>query len=342
MMIYHHCYRSLAKFEDYDVIFRGLTQGQAVYLGSFCKICVAIFAFVSGYGLMSTYLSGKGKGAFSIVGWIKKHMISTASGLWFTAPAAYLIYGCFFGFRFAKWGDTIGEKVLGILADCLGISNLLGTKSINGAWWYMSAALIYILLIPLFAEIMERFGAFLCMSLVVLLPRILGTGYQGSTSAWSFLLIMTMGMACCRSDFFTGFHKFTIGKSRVGSDIIKGVALAILMFLCYFGSGQIPIKLVWEYKFAFIPFIYILFFKEFFFRIPIFKEILAFFGRHSMYIWLLHSFVQVYLGKNVFAVREFWLVPVIILLISLVLGLAVEFLRRVSGYDNLMKKLTSR
>lgn len=61
MLVFHHCYRTAAKFEQYDVVFCGLSASQVITVAEICKICVAIFAFVSGYGLMYGYTIDKKK-----------------------------------------------------------------------------------------------------------------------------------------------------------------------------------------------------------------------------------------------------------------------------------------
>ena len=55
LLIFHHCYRLADRIERYQVDLCGLTTEQLVAIAECCKICVAIFAFVSGYGLMYGY-----------------------------------------------------------------------------------------------------------------------------------------------------------------------------------------------------------------------------------------------------------------------------------------------
>ena len=58
LLIFHHCYRLADRIERYQVDLCGLTTEQLVAIAECCKICVAIFAFVSGYGLIPVNLSG--------------------------------------------------------------------------------------------------------------------------------------------------------------------------------------------------------------------------------------------------------------------------------------------
>ena len=79
-------------------------------------------------------------------------MISTMSGYWLVAVLSYILMALAGVVNFSKWGNTWLEKLINILADCIGISNLLGTRSLRGAWWYMGAAVFFIVILPVMAS----------------------------------------------------------------------------------------------------------------------------------------------------------------------------------------------
>ena len=102
---------------------------------------------------------------------VGRHLFSTCSGYWFLVVPAYLVYGVRNGFSYGKWGTTLWEKTAGILTDALGLSEILGTKSVNGAWWYMGAAITFIILVPVLGQVILKMGGLTCIGLVFLLPR---------------------------------------------------------------------------------------------------------------------------------------------------------------------------
>lgn len=80
LLIFHHCYRLADRIERYQVDLCGLTTEQLVAIAECCKICVAIFAFVSGYGLMYGYSAKmKNKEKYAVSEWISGHLLSTMS-----------------------------------------------------------------------------------------------------------------------------------------------------------------------------------------------------------------------------------------------------------------------
>lgn len=341
LMIFHHCFRTEKKFAAYSPIFTAFfTESRVISLAKWAKICVPLFAFVSGYGLLYGYRKLKGKEKREeISSWERKHLISTMSGYWFVAVLSYILMALVGAVNFSKWGNTWLEKLINILADCMGISNLLGTRSLRGAWWYMGAAVFFIVILPVMAYCLKKAGGGLCVMFLFLLPRVLGLGYMGGRNAYSFLMIFLFGMMAYEYRVFERFHNLQFGKSKKASDIQKFLLLFLLVLAGVWSYGKVSVKLIWEYHYALIPFVLILFLEEFAFRITWIRKIAAFLGRYSLYIWLLHTFVRDYLGKYVWSVGYFWLVPIEILLLSLIMGMILDVFRKVSGYDKLIKRL---
>ena len=336
MLVFHHCYRTAAKFEQYDVVFCGLSASQVITAAEICKICVAIFAFVSGYGLMYGYtIDKKKRNTRSISAWTLRHILSVMSGFWFVSVIFYGIYICLARNGFYKWGENAVEKCFCILADVCGVSSFLGTKSLNGAWWYMSAAVTFILLFPVLDAVMERFGELSCLGMIFLLPRITGKGFPGGSSPYSFLMIFAVGMVCCRHDFFRLFHEYPRKK-------IKFVLLLFLLLLALWGYSKMDITFMWERQYAVTPFLVILFSVEYLFRLRLLSAVFQYLGKHSMNIWLVHIFVRDWLNTYVYAVRLFWLIPVVILMISLGISYFLDLLKKYTGYDRLFERLQER
>ena len=57
MMLFHHLYCDVSRFDGYVIDFAPFGQDAVVGVAFFFKLCVSIFAFVSGYGLLMSYAS---------------------------------------------------------------------------------------------------------------------------------------------------------------------------------------------------------------------------------------------------------------------------------------------
>ncbi len=78
LMLFHHCFRKATLFADYTISFWPFQQGGVVYAAALSKICVSLFALVSGYGLYLSYRSR----TTTPVKWTVSRYIKTFSGYW--------------------------------------------------------------------------------------------------------------------------------------------------------------------------------------------------------------------------------------------------------------------
>lgn len=114
----------------------------------------------------------------------------------------------------------------------------------------------------------------------------------------------------------------------------------IVCVLGYKFYYHLPTQLYWEIKYAFIPSLIILFAKEYIISHSIVGDILVFLGKHSTNIWLVHNFIRgIYCKDFIYGLGYFIFIILAVLLISLVLSIAIEFLKRILGYEKLIQKL---
>ncbi|MCM1232538.1 MAG: hypothetical protein NC489_20635 [Ruminococcus flavefaciens] len=55
LMLFHHMYTSVDRFEDYVINFKPFSQDFIVNIANYDKICVGIYVFISAYGLTLAY-----------------------------------------------------------------------------------------------------------------------------------------------------------------------------------------------------------------------------------------------------------------------------------------------
>lgn len=340
LMALSHSYRTFSKFENHNLIFCGISPEQLVATAHYGKICVAFFAFVSGFGLMYSYSRILQKKSTQTPSkWIGQHLLSTMAGYWFVVPLSYLAYGIGSGFNFSRWGATYSEKILRGLIDFFGLSELLTSVTLNGSWWYMSAAISFIILVPFLAVMMEKFGSFGVMALVFILPRCLGLPYQGGNSVLAFLMTMTFGMVCCKHNILEKIADFRLLKNRQAAQALRCVILIALIIFGYLTYPIVKQKIVWEYDFVVTPFIAIIFCVEFLFKVPVISDVLRFLGKHSLNLWLIHTFARDWLNDIVYGVRVVWLVPLVMIALSIPACYAIDALKKVTGYDRMVQRV---
>ena len=142
MMLYHHLFiRPDMLFVEYSTL---LGETREIRLALFCKLCVAIYAFVSGYGMCSVFLRASSEGKeemrfFTILRQdytlVLQKLLRFFSIYWFCVLLYFACENLFLG----------KEKPLSEL-----LPNLLAlSDSFNGSWWYALEYVKILLFLPL-------------------------------------------------------------------------------------------------------------------------------------------------------------------------------------------------
>lgn len=142
MMMFHHCFLSADRYAGYDIDFSFLGEYYTVMLSSFCKICVSIFVFISGYGIS---LSLKRLETKDYPLQVKKRYISLMSGFWFIYILSFVAALIFDRSILSVYkGNNFIDGIFFAFCDFMGLAELFGTPMMIGTWWYMSLALVII------------------------------------------------------------------------------------------------------------------------------------------------------------------------------------------------------
>lgn len=339
IMLFHHLYCSVDRFENYTVDFSPFSQSTVVSVSLFFKICVSIFAFITGYGLLKS-VSNINFDRKDVAKWYSTRLIKTMSGFWIIYLLAFMVTMLID----AKPIETYfgGSRILGVLyviLDFSGLANLFDTPTLNSTWWYMSAAIIFIMLIPIIYLIAKKIGYLPVIVAVAAIPRLLKVGYPGGVNAYSFILPVIFGMVFAQYGLF---EKITdkLPKNKVLSYIECFAVFGVMCVLCYLLFRVYPQHKGWEFNYAVVPVIVICFCRYCVVRIPVIKQILCFLGKHSMTIFLTHTFIRgIYLSEFIYSFDNFMLSYIVLLVMSVALAVVIDLIIKAVRYDNLTKKL---
>lgn len=332
MMMWHHCFLA-GRFEQYTVDFWPLAQGQAVNIANFCKMCVSLFVFISGYGLYLTWKKAE-KRNVSANRWAYERLVRTLSGYWFVVVLSWVACTFLDNRPYQVYGFE-KSPLLGLwnmLMEFLGLTNLTGGQLLSEDWWYMSAAVVFILLLPLLCKGFEHIGCLCTLSIILILPR-LSMGFPGWVHFYAFLPIFCLGMIFARYDLFARWDRLWDGKP-VWLRTLKVFAMLAGMLVIYKLSYNLKTDVWWDVKWNFFPLLTIFFFRDYLFRIPIFNKPLLFLGKHATNIFLIHTFIRYYYCEAFIYGQEYFLrIMGVLLLTSLALSIALEWVKKTVHYD---------
>ena len=341
-MMWHHCFLS-GRFDGFMISFLPLTQGQVENIAAFSKICVSLFAFVSGYGLCASLQNLFQEEEFSskkVSKWVLTRYIKSFSGYWLIVVLAWIVTALI-DMRPGKIYFT-GSAYMGVfhmVTDLLGIGQLLGTPMLVGTWWYMSAAFVFIITAPLLYWMLRHFGGIVCLATLMIIPRIGGAAYPGTIDFYTFLPVFCIGMIFYRNDIFGRVSSWICrGKVHYTAAVLISVfATAVCYKLSYhMGNGQF-----WDFKYDLFVAVYVVLIYLTAAKIAGLKQVLAFLGKHSANIFMIHTFVRdVYMRQFIYSRGHFLAIIVTLLLISLLLSFALEVIKKLIHYEKFVNGLT--
>lgn len=326
MMLFHHMFRNgLNVHENYSIIYYPFPEINMCNIATVFKICVALFTFVSGYGL---YLNYK-KTTLSNNNWIMQREIKLLSSFWFVLVLCWIICWMINGYPQHKYFDeNIYVGIAYIFTEFFGCAKLLGTPTLVAEWWYVSAAVVFVFLLPFICKFEDKF--LLLLLIVISLPRMLGIGFLGGTGIYSFLFAFLLGVVCAKYDLINKWLNF-----KCGNLYLKFVAELMLVVLGYKFWRKIPINIFWEFHYGLYPLLVIVFAAEFIAYLPMVREILVFLGKHSANIYFVHAlFLYIYLSDFIYQKPYFLISYALLLIISLATSVLIEWIKKILRYEN--------
>ena len=345
ILLFHHCflnaqrwatvpYEKLATTKGwgyYPISFAPFSSHTIQYLASFSKICVAMFVFMTGYGMWVSYESQKKKTTMS--NYIKKRMVTLMTGfliIFVVTEVLAIPTG-----RFIEVYGHDFRSVVYMIIDALGLAKLLGTPLFCLTWWYMSLAIVLIMIFPFVHSIMEKYQWVVVVASIIV-PRACGFGQ--STDFFRYLLAYTLGMYFAQHDLLARIKEKFMKQNVEGkllSLIVSLIGLAVII------KCRQNAWIGWKYLdfwdgFAamyviIISYIYILNGKW------IVKG-LGFLGKHSMNIFLIHSFYRdVFFHEFTYSFYYAWLDYIVLMAISLVTSIVLEWFKKLIRYEKFIE-----
>lgn len=339
-LMFHHLFCEASRFSDYSVSFSPFSKDSVVFISMLLKICVGMFAFITGYGLYLSIDKVKPVGRESMR-WTFQRLLKTLSGFWFVYILVFIITFAIdrrpYNIFFADYGI---RGLLYIPFDILGIGKLLGMPTTVATWWYMGAVTIYILLIPILYNIGKKVGYFSILAIVTLLPRLFKIDFPGGTNPYTFLPAVILGMMFADGRFFEWIDKKTTSlKGKVLWFFLLSAAIITIIEL----RVLVPVNKIWMTVYGILAVLVIIFIYLFIQRIPVLKDILMFLGKHSMTIFLTHTFLRSgYCRDLVYSRGHFLLIYLTLIAVSVAVAVVFDLLKKLCKWDRLINMISKK
>ena len=312
LLLIHHLFYTT----DYDFSSFLIGRSDWVNLAKIGKVCVAMFLILSGYGLAKSFE----KYQTSSFSFVKQHLLKLYAGFWMIF-ALSLIPLCFSykGKTFeGVWGGGIQ-----FIEDFLGIRLWFGEFGYNPTWWFLSLIIPLYIIVPILYKFVRKYPyEMLFVSYFIFLIG----GYTNKIpifnllKAWAFPFVL--GIFTANKNLFACIKENSLQKKFLLLLITLGMCAWRLKSVKTYEAGA---TLIFDGLTAFSIILsgYVcLNDKRSTYRV------LAFIGKHSMNIFLMHTFVfGIYFYNFSYALKYPPLILAQLLLECLIFSVVLEKLK---------------
>lgn len=318
-MLFYHLFQTAELVEKMGVVYAPLSLDGLLLISGFGNICVAIFVFLSAYGLsrgfyveqmnfgrlpeMLRYATRRGAKLclhFSI-------MFITINLIWFSK----FDYGGLYGKN--------KQGVLYLLLDMFGLAEVFDTPTLNATWWYMEIAILMVFLVPILYLIVEKLGWYVLFP-AILLPLVfaLHPDFQ------RYYFVMIMGVVAAKEGWIEKLLNWKLpffGKAVLG---VAGLVFCVLVrqnyvvytYFAYLFDAPIALFMIW-------------FCTDIIGRSKILRFLLNKLGTHSMNIYFVHTFFYMAIyQKEIYSFKYTLLILAVLVFVCYIFSVVLEFLKR--------------
>ena len=321
LLLLHHLFYSESKWGMFYSI-GGINPPLIAIAANVGKVCVAMFIFLSGYGLAkSAEKSGE-----SGIKFVYRHMVKLMCKYWFVF-IIFVPLGFVFGRSPIDVYGNNGKGILRFIIDFLGLSNLAGTATMNATWWYMGAIICLYIMFPILYKGIKN------MSILTLITLIITAGlcFFSDGTRWKHALLLWI------FPFTVGIYISVIG---LFDKIMDKKKLCIICSIVCIG-----ISLLLRYKIGvkadtFLGIGIIIFTVSIFSYSKWIENGLELIGRHAANIFMMHTFIYAYYSQGI--IYKLWypsLIYIVLLSVCLVISIGLEKFKELIKYEKLQRFL---
>ena len=278
-------------------------------IGIFSKLCVAVFVFVSGYGLaVSTPKEIK----------LKDFYLHRFKKLYLNYWFIWLLFVPIGVFVFGRtFMDAYGEyAAIKAILDFFGLLNLTGMLGYNPTWWFYSCIFVLYLLFPLLNKQFDK-SPYLILVLSIFTVFI---GFVPFIAPYShYLLPFIAGMLMAK-------------RPELFREIGAKECLLSLAILCLMRNFCGDLKFI-------VDTLMCVGLAMFLYRVPLAKRlsmVMESLGKHSMNIFLFHTFIfRYWFSDYIYITRKPLLIFLSLLIPCWLISVALEFSKEKLGFYKL-------
>lgn len=335
LLIHHLFYIQNGQYDDIYIYGHGVVE----IIGKVSKVCVAIFVFLSGYGLMA---GAENVSHISLKEFYTKRFTKLYSNYWLIwllfVPIGVIAMGLTFPLVYGEhWG---GKFIL----DLFGLLNCIGLLGYNPTWWFYSCIILLYLIFPIIVSLCEKEKRWIEHGLLFVAIILCWCPLEPLQPIRFYLFSFILGIYC-RNGLIGRYLPPPKDKSLI-INIIQGnlgrfgkVVLLMLIPICFIIRMKTPFSFAIMFD-SIITILIVLAYKNI---KTLHNNTLRLFGRHSFNIFLFHTFLfYLYFPQIIYFNRNPLAIFATLLVSCLLISLVIEYIKKAIGFNNITKLIMQK
>lgn len=327
LMLFYHLFESRELLETLHVDHTPFSQDTFLLLSGYANICVAVFVFLSAYGITRGLMIEEGLTPARMMKEAAKRCVRLIGNFAVMYLSVNLLWFHYFNYA-GLYGEGWQGGMLGIV-DMLGLAQFFGTPTMNMTWWYMALAILIIFGVPFLWQLSKKTGKYVLI-LAVLLPL----AAELDEGVERYLVTAALGVVTAQEGWLERLFAWRCGRLWKGISGLALIALSVLIrqnymvhtYFLWIADAPVALLLCW-------------FGGEIAGRIPVIRQVLILFGRHSMNIFLVHTFFYMAIHRSfIYSFRYAGLIFLVLAAVTLAYSAVLELLK--AGGRVLWRKAT--
>ena len=322
LLLFHHLfYINNGLYNDWNIGPIPLIQT----IGRFCKVCVAIFVFLSGYGLAISNSSSK---KFVASSFYAKGFTKLYLNYWLI----YILFvpiGILFFHR--SFSDVYSCHVIPkAIIDFLGLADCFGYLGYNATWWFYSCILPLYLVFPVLRFLLPRFSIILILGAGLFMLK--GPAILFLQPIKYYLLPFVLGMVFANKKILSISCRYSMLNNCILWSIFLLTAAFWRQFGFYLGGVSFDSVVVLGGVFVFVTIRKYICLKC--------KDVLAFLGKHSFNIFLFHTFIYYYYFPGIiYYTKNPLFIFFLLLLVCIIISIGIEKLKKILCFNHVQNSI---
>lgn len=329
LMLFYHLFENRELVVSQNVIYSPFSLDTFLTLSGFGNVCVSVFVFLTSFGIATGLLQQEDLTA-------KRAYIQAAKRFRKLMIHFFVLY---LSVNLLWWHWLDYQSLYGVnkqgavmaLTDSLGLSMFFNTPTMNLTWWYMEIAYILIFLVPLLTWLVKKTGN-TALLLACFAPFILVI----QQDVQRYLFVAVFGVCAAQGNWLDKLLNKKWNPALKWLFCIAGFIFCVLLrqnyvvYNYYVWLADAPISLFLIY-----------FAGGVIGDVPVLRDVFAFIGKHSLNIYLVHTFFYMALWqKYIYHFRYAGLTFLLLLAVCLLYSVVLEALKNL--FAGLYRKIFRR